>query len=372
MNVHLFPNQKFVKNFVSEVLKHGNPMKNTFVIREEGSTITSDDRFTYLSSNEEIVKFIATIDSQSTLIIHFLDQNMLRLLPRLKWTCKIAWGFWGAEFYKILHHKGIINLFDPITASIERKQEGRGLIVNIPFGAQLMQVRNHLLYKKLTKNFELFISKLDFFYNFNQHDYHLLKKHFETNAEFKFFFFANFALFQKSYEHQLSTNQNSNLILIGNSGSLTNNHIDVFEKVNDDKLQFIIPLGYGKPFYINNLAKFFSTKENVKILLDYLPLDEYNKMLMNVNSCVMGHNRAEGLGNIHVLLYSGKKIFLKENTTTYRYLLDLGLQVFPLEKCTTEEMVTPLTKNEITHNQKILKDFIGYDKLVERYQNLFA
>ena len=159
----------------------------------------------------------------------------------------------------------------------------------------------------------------------------LIQKEFSLNAEY----------IPYSYSVNLSESISSvslgDGILIGNSATLSNNHLDIFETIKGVENRLIVPLSYGAYGYkdYRNIVFFKGKKifgKNLKIIDSFLSIEEYDKVLLSCNTMIMYHLRQQALGNIYKGLYLGLRIFLNKKSITYKYLIDLGMIVFDLEK----------------------------------------
>lgn len=160
-------------------------------------------------------------------------------------------------------------------------------------------------------------------------------------------------------------------ILLGNSASATNNHLEAFDllrRFNLGDKKIVAPLSYGSPRY----AKAIINEGNEQFgdrfvpLTSFLPLEEYNQLMSSCGIVVMNHYRPQALGNIISALYMGCKVFLN-NTSIYQYFNNLGCHIYSIEKdlIATEKALQLLSDEEVTHNRTILKNYLGTSVLVD-------
>lgn len=50
--------------------------------------------------------------------------------------------------------------------------------------------------------------------------------------------------------------------------------------------------------------------------------NEYAKLLNSVRVAVFNHNRQQGTGNIEILSYLGKKLYIRSDTTTWEHYVE--------------------------------------------------
>jgi dTDP-N-acetylfucosamine:lipid II N-acetylfucosaminyltransferase len=165
-------------------------------------------------------------------------------------------------------------------------------------------------------------------------------------------------------------------ILLGNSASPTNNHleaIDMLAKLNIKHRQVCIPLSYGSAAYANSVIEYAKKviPDNHKPITGFLPLQEYNLLLANCGIVIMNHYRQQAVGNVLAALFLGAKVFLN-NTTLYHFLKRIGCIIFLIEDTLLHpqaDTFTILTKLQIEHNRNILRKHIGIDNVVYHLKN---
>ncbi|GAH80465.1 unnamed protein product, partial [marine sediment metagenome] len=148
------------------------------------------------------------------------------------------------------------------------------------------------------------IKKLDYVISAHLGDIRLFKKYYKTKAE---------CLFQNIYTNPIDLQKidkninfekkiykfrkNGNkLLLLGNSGSPSNNHLDLMIRLSEMKKQnfkIICPLSYGPPTYINKIVEKGKNLfgERFIPLLKFLKPDIYFSILKQIDIAVMYHNR---------------------------------------------------------------------------------
>src|SRR6185312_8146313 len=140
-------------------------------------------------------------------------------------------------------------------------------------------------------------------------------------------------------------------VIIGNSNSPTSNHIDCFNAINLPSMlnkKFFVPLSYGNhdaytKLVIHQGKKIF--KDNFIALTDFLPKDDYIKLLQQCSIAIFAHERQQALGNIIIMLWLGIKVFLSENNLIYSFFKESGAFIFSVQKHLNEEVLNvSLTK----------------------------
>ncbi len=121
-------------------------------------------------------------------------------------------------------------------------------------------------------------------------------------------------------------------LLVGNSGDPSNAHAEVFRalaRFRGERLRVVAPLSYGDPAYVAAVVedgrRCFG--DSFVPLTDFLPPEQYARWLEDTDAAVMNHGFQQALGSIIALLLLGKKVFVRSDTTPYRYFHDLGVTV---------------------------------------------
>lgn len=121
-------------------------------------------------------------------------------------------------------------------------------------------------------------------------------------------------------------------VLAGNSGDPSNQHAWVFDalaRFQDPRVRVIAPLSYGDPAYVRDVIAHGRARfgERFTPLTEFLPAEQYGRLIRDVDAAVMNHGFQQALGNIIALLLLGKKVYVRGDTTPYRYFRDLGVRV---------------------------------------------
>jgi hypothetical protein len=166
-------------------------------------------------------------------------------------------------------------------------------------------------------------------------------------------------------------------ILLGNSASATNNHLEAFEQlkeINLNQRKIIAPLSYGKKKYARAIKAYGERMfpDNFTALTTFLPLEEYNKIISQCGFVIMNHSRPQAVGNIIAALYMGSKVFLN-NTAAYQYFKQLGCHVFLIERdLRGEDSFQLLSEEQISHNRKVLQAELSIPILVDKMRTAFS
>lgn len=165
-------------------------------------------------------------------------------------------------------------------------------------------------------------------------------------------------------------------ILIGNSLTYTNNHLDIFYKIRSYKLEnqkYIIPINYGTDYCGNReLFKKLSglSLDNTIWVEDFLSLEDYKTLISTASHAIFGHMRQQAMGNINLCLLSGVKVFLYKDSILYRQLKDYGYTVFSIEEDLTEQALQIPLSSEDAYKNYTIKLQLSADKIVKTENEL--
>lgn len=166
-------------------------------------------------------------------------------------------------------------------------------------------------------------------------------------------------------------------ILLGNSAASTNNHLEAFDFLKDQDIQerkIVAPLSYGNHRYAKAIVSQGKKMYPGKFipLTEFLPIEEYNKIISQCGIVIMNHYRPQAMGNIIASLFMGAKVFLNK-TEAYRYFNHVGCHIFSIEEDlkSTEDPFQLLTDEQISHNREMLKKELSTSVLVEKLRTSF-
>lgn len=163
-------------------------------------------------------------------------------------------------------------------------------------------------------------------------------------------------------------------ILLGNSASPTNNHSDALIKLGAEKSKIkkiYCPLSYnGSKKYISKVVsqgkKIFGN--NFIPILDFMSMEDYYKLLSEIDIGLFNYKRQEGLGNIYSLMLKGKTIYLNSTTATYKFFKRSKIVVFDFMENNFELKIHD--QKIINDNSLILKDLISIDKSISVWKTI--
>lgn len=120
-------------------------------------------------------------------------------------------------------------------------------------------------------------------------------------------------------------------ILIGNSATASNNHVEAFELLRNraSEGRVIVPLSYGNADYGRQVAALGAQQFGKRFdpLRQWMPIDEYNQRIGRCGFVIMNHRRQQAVGNIGAALYKGATVYLRPENPLYAFYRSLGLHL---------------------------------------------
>ncbi len=317
--------------------------------------------------NDEIEHIeIVNIDSYDFILVHYLASISARTVLKYSSYHRFVWIIWGADLYNSFDQR---NILAPQTYRY------------VSFIKKLSSIKNIIFKRQPVDNGKLLLeamTKLRYIGVLYREEFELLNKFLPIPRKHIHFFYYPLEWMKLSVSGQPL---NNNKILIGNSAIPTNNHIDIFNKVKSlikHDTEVVVPLSYGDKRYANYITrKGQNYFKNFNPLLDFVPLEEYQKIVNDCGVVIMYHFRQQAIGNIIASLYFGSKVFLSNKSSVYSYFKRIGLAIFSVENhLEKKELFTSLSREVVEQNKLILKKYFSLNntmKLLKKdIDNLFG
>lgn len=213
-------------------------------------------------------------------------------------------------------------------------------------------------------------------------EYELAKNFFNMKALYKYAFTPNPVNFEllddvKIKNHDGDMN-NQIKLLIGNSASSTNNHIEIFKnlvKFKKENIKLIVPLNYGDMKYAEVIKKVGNELFGEKFcpLTKILSPETYSKLLSSIDICIMNHNRQQAMGNIIAILYLGKKLYLRSGFPHYEFLKQNNITIYDTKDIPNQsyEQLIHMESEKKVKNIKLIKIIYSQDVCIQSWKNIF-
>ncbi|WP_373332389.1 TDP-N-acetylfucosamine:lipid II N-acetylfucosaminyltransferase [Thiopseudomonas alkaliphila] len=304
-----------------------------------------------------LIKYLLKAD---VVVFHSIGPKELLLLRAISKKTKVIWIGWGYDYYDIINVQLLKQETLKLLSSSENKENFGGVVLDF----FLFEIK-----KRKSK----WINRVDIFSPVIFEDFKLVKKELpEMKAKYVSW---NYGTLEDDHIRGFEDKKiNGSNILLGNSASDTNNHLDAFEYINNlnfDGRKVIVPLSYGDIEYrdiiIREGNKLFP--RNFLPLTDFMPIDEYTTILQSCSIVIMNHLRQQALGNIVIALYMGAKVFLDERNPIYDFFIEQGAFIYKLEQLEME-FEDKLLIEQVMHNREVLKSYWSRDVILDKTKKI--
>ena len=169
-------------------------------------------------------------------------------------------------------------------------------------------------------------------------------------------------------------------LLVGHSAFDSGRHIDAFrilEHLKDENIEIICPLSYGNPEYRDEVIKagknIFGSKFTP--ITDLMSKDDYINFLAQCDAGIYATRTQQAMGNIHLLLRLGKKVYIREDNPMWPHFTDnLEFSVYPfsqLEGITLEQLIN-FPQETAYNNIRVAEELEAPTQAVEQWRKVFA
>lgn len=303
-HLHLIQNATFTQPYINFINKNFNPNEHLFLILGG----ISEDKMK-ISEKENVYKISESIKDNIVLLkqmymaeriyLHGLNNPKLVLKLFLQpWLLsKCNWLIWGADlYYYKFREKGLkSNIYEFIRKYVIKH-----------IGGLITQIKG---------------------------DYELAKQWYSAKGKYYYCFMYLSNTFKENELIIEDENFEKTYIQVGNSAFPVNNHLEVFDKLKKyrkENIEIICPLSYGSTEYrdkvIDEGTKIFGKKFNP--IIEFMAFGQYLKVISRIDIAIFNHNRQQAMGNITTLLGFGKKVYIRDDITTWRFCEEHELKVY--------------------------------------------
>lgn len=324
---------------------------NTIIIIGPPTTFVSlhRDQAVFLSNSLRDLNRIVEICSDADLVVLYgLDVVKSYLATRLPQNVVVAWRFFGGELY----WKNVADYLSERSLRLYRTY-------NIPRQLKRLfsQLKPSIMYGSSSNAlFADAVKRIDLFLGLSEYEYDHLASHWHNLPRFVQLPMLDTATISGNIRNNIYNKDD--LVIIGNSANIWNNHLDIIDLINnsnvDDKLSFLIPFSYGSGReYLNEVRRQIKkTPKNIRLLEDFMPRDTYFEFITTAKAAVINSYRQMAMGNIFVLLAQGVKIYLNPRNVIYHWLVDHAMSVYTIEDFASD--LACATSLELTSEKKRL------------------
>lgn len=343
--IHIFLDEKFIYNFIEMLEENFKIEEHFFFIQNTNlsnkndiynnwekykimklkynNVLVLDDNYNFkLRDNYNIIKEIESIlHTSKRIIFHsgIISNPVIKYFGEHKDLLKekSTWIIWGADAYLDANDKRVTEVLKYIS----------------------------VVYTAGNEQYE----KVGLKYNMENYSYYDFKVNYTYISKEKI-------KIMQGLQQEKKKNECLN-ILLGHSGSQLGNHkegIKQLEKFRNENIKIYCPLSYGEKNYIKSIEEYGCEIFGDKFIPmhDYMSFNNYIEFLSTIDIAVMPFNRGMAVNNIYILLYFGKKVYIKSECDVFKYFCKLNYKIENFHNIQNEEIIQ-FVKNE---NKQINKN----------------
>lgn len=325
----------------------------------------------HLLSNSNINEVIR-LESYDALVVHGLYPQFAKIICEIVIDIKIAWFVWGFDIYNRPKIRSSL-LGDRTLTTISLKRRLFEFVKKNGFLRKIFYLSSSKIDSELY--IERAYRRIDFFCSYIYEDYIFFNKNYNHNTKYLEVLFTSLDQYLGGTQ-SIKVGAEARDILIGNSNSRENNHLDVFfrlKNVENKEMRFYVPLSYGddcvyKDFVLKDGKELL--KEQFVPLLDFMEIQEYFNILKSCSAAIFYHYRQQAMGNIIALLFMGVRVYLSTRNPVYNFCLRNNLIVYDFDRDFQTFGNKIMIEDDVEHNRRILCDFFSQEHLNESLSNL--
>jgi dTDP-N-acetylfucosamine:lipid II N-acetylfucosaminyltransferase len=343
--LHLFANEKFTEPYIEFINKNFDSDDHLFMVIGKGinAKITPRKNVKKVSKDFKslLLLLIVMLKCKNIYLHGLFIRKVVLLLFMQPWLLKKCnWIVWGGDLYHYEHRKKSLksNLYE-------------------------------MCRRFVIKNMGALITHIKGDYELGQKWYGAKGKHF-----YSFMYPSN--LFREYDLSKVKKKNTKKYIQVGNSADPTNNHLEVFNKLKKFKsteIEIICPLSYGNVNYRDKIieegTEIFG--ENFKPVVDFLPFNQYLELLAKIDVAIFNHKRQQAIGNITTLLGLGKKVFIRDDITTWSFCTSHELKVYSINE-DIDGLLDEIPVKEKRNNINKVKNHFSESKLISDWNKIFS
>jgi len=350
--IHIHTDYKFVgtKRFECSYFD------NTNIIIENDKPykgIYKDSAIIFKNTKFNIDNIARLCEKGDLVVFHGLSYISINILLSLNNDVPVAWRLFGYELYSKMQN------FCYTDSTLELLKIGTfKKIKNLLRTPCLIihKIKTHMINKN--DSLKKIIERINIFLCLCDEEYALLKQHFPYLPRY-----IKLPIIESNITYDGLFDKKKPLIVIGNSRSPYNNHIDIIKLISKAKRKeeysFIMLFSYGgNGKYAQEVMKASEVIPHMTIQKDFIPHEEFISFYTKVSAFVLNSHREMAVGNIWESIKKGVKLYLNKKNPVFTWLCNEGFIIFTIEDFINDIDVynVKLTIEQAQHNIQCLKN----------------
>ena len=349
-HLHIMYDGEFIEPYIRSIERYFDFQEHKFIILSKynkNSYYKDKKNIFQYRSKKAFFKILKHLYSADNIFLHGLFfKNIIIILFANPWLLKkCKWILWGGDLYS---YKKYI-----------KKKKLKSKIYEY--------IRSFVI-----KNVEGIITYI-------KGDYNLAKDWYNTNANYyvSMMYLSNIPSYNIQDINHINNIREYIFIQVGNSANPSNNHIEILDeikkvKTENRKFKIICPLSYGQEDYAEKIIQYGKKifgKDFVP-LTKFMDLKTYNKLQSNIDVAIFNHQRQQAMGNIITLLYLGKKVYIRDDITTWSFMQKNDIKVYSFNNY-NNNLMEKIDPEIAKLNRKKIGARFNIDVFIEEWSKIF-
>ena len=362
MILHLLTDEKFTDYVIRQFA--GPEMLSEFVLIPSNNAlhlVKSIDKCRIVNSRSGAFRdLLDVLGTYTGIVLHglFWSEWQRQVLEAVPSHVKVAWVCWGGEIYS---------------------SKDSGYTFRAPATKFLLILRRFIKHESLSSDWEVprsLYKRLDYCTTSIEEEYAYAKTFFQ--CEMRHIWYTYYSI-EETVGKLMNERCHGNDVWLGNSASVCNNHLDILLLLARRKCRsqlegrkVVTPLSYGEPWMRSLVSRIGRVLfgEFFKPLKSFLPRDDYNSLMLNCSTMIIGATEPLAQGNIITALWLGMRVYLSEKSMSYLFFKRIGVVVFSLERELSKFFFSSLTDEEVHINRVILSRVYGKEHVMQGVKSL--
>lgn len=359
MILHFLTDDKFADYAINQF---GEPeMHSEFVLVADALPLQNVKQLDALrvisSTSTEFAAILDSLSRYSAIILHGLfwpwQETVIRRAPK---NVKVAWVYWGGDVFGRLDLKN--TFLAPWTKKLHRWKQIR----------RWLKGRGHI-----TTPYELpaeCFRRIDYCLEDVDEDMKYAMRYLRSDVQCMWY---NYYSVEETIGVLKDAVCSGSNILVGNSCTLENNHLDAFavlQQMDTADSEVIVPLSYGEPWLRKKvISSGHASFERFRPLIEFMPRDEYNQIIQSCSVVVMNHWRGQAFGNVMTSLWLGARVYMSRKSPLYAFFRRIGCVLYCIEddlKPANPQALLPLSAEDREVNRNIIRSIYSKDVMRQR------
>ena len=305
-------------------------------------------------NSPEYKALLASLSDYSAVLFHGLFwSRCAEFMDAIPENVKIAWMFWGGEIYsrKDVFYK----LLGPITRCVNWIHD--------------------TIKKRRRFDGELpieYLKRIDYCLTDITEEY-IYAKNYLQSERLKNIWYTYYSLEDTIGSSLINARCSGNGVWFCNSAAIENSMYDALWRMRLPKfkkqlkdIQIVMPLSYGEMWVKGQMLKIGPRLfgDRFRPLVDYLPREEYNKLMLSCSTLILPYYSPAGQGNIITGLWLGMRVYLSKYSMSYTLFKRYGAIVFTFEDDFPKYGTQMLTDDEVAQNRAVLKKWYSKEHIL--------